>query len=181
MNKKILYGIILFVFITLAGKNRLFAQVTLSENLAPLKDFVGKTWKGTFTDGNSNQPMYDVSRWERALNGKAIRILHSVNNGQYGGETMILWDNEQRKLIFYYFTTAGFYTQGTIDQPEKSVFISREEVTGNQQGITEVRSTSKMLADGRMHTKSEYLKNGEWISGHDVIYEEDATAQVIFK
>ena len=58
--------------------------------------------------------MYDVSRWERALNGRAVRILHADNDGVYGGESIIMWDKEKESLVFYSFTTAGFCTHGTM-------------------------------------------------------------------
>ncbi|MBN2056220.1 hypothetical protein JW905_14945 [bacterium] len=43
-------------------------------------------------DADPDNPKYDVSRWERALNGPAIRILHSVNDSYYSGETLLFWD-----------------------------------------------------------------------------------------
>jgi len=153
-------------------------SATLNEHLQPLHPFVGKTWKGKAPDAEN--PVYDVSRWERALNGQAVRILHSVNDGEYGGETIIYWDNEKESLIFYYFTTAGFYTHGTMEFKDDK-FISHEIVTGDESGITEVRATGELLPDGRLHSQSEYRKNGEWVQGHEFIYEEDPTAEVVFK
>ncbi len=156
------------------------AQENLIEPLQPLARYVGKTWRGNLTEATPDKPMVDVSRWERALNGQAIRILHSVNDGEYGGETLILWDAEKEDLIFYYFTTAGFYTQGTI-KIEGDTFTSHELVTGNSDGITEVRATGRLLPDGRMHSKAQYLKNGEWTDGHEIWYVEDAQARVVFR
>lgn len=150
----------------------------LNEHLKPLQPYIGKTWKGTSPD--AEKPVYDVSRWERALNGQAVRILHSLNEGEYGGETIIFWDAAKEKVAFYYFTTAGFYTHGTMEFKDGK-FISHEVVTGEESGITEVRATGELLPDGRLHSQSEYLKNGEWVRGHEFIYEEDATAEVVFK
>jgi hypothetical protein len=45
-------------------------------------------WHGTFISQNP-KPASDVCRFERAPNGQAIRILHSVNEGIYGGETQL--------------------------------------------------------------------------------------------
>jgi hypothetical protein len=86
----------------------------LNEQLLPLKPFIGKTWRGVLKDSTPEKPMVDVSHWERALNGQAVRVLHSLNNGMYGGETIIMWDPQKESLVFFYFTTAGFFTQGTI-------------------------------------------------------------------
>ena len=67
---------------------------SLSERLKPLKSYIGKTFKGEFSNSTPEKPVFDVQHWERILNGKGIRITHSVNNGEYGGESIIMWDDE---------------------------------------------------------------------------------------
>lgn len=156
------------------------AQDDLDENLQAFKPFLGKTWKGDLSDPDMNKPAIDVSRWERALNGQAVRVLHSVNNGEYGGESIIVWDNAKKSLVYYYFTTAGFFTHGTM-KVENGKFISHEYVTGNANGVTEVKGTGEVTADGKMISKSQYLQNGKWIDGHSAVYTEDAAAHVVFK
>jgi hypothetical protein len=52
---------------------------------------LAKTWKGALKSSEPDKlatanlpearPVVDVMRWERALNGKAIRVLHSINDG----------------------------------------------------------------------------------------------------
>ena len=156
------------------------AEANLFDPLKPLQPFVGKTWVGKMVQSDSEKPVVDISRWERALNGMAVRILHSVNDGEYGGETLIVWDREKQKLVFTYFTTAGFFTNGTITI-ENGKMISHELVTGNENGITEVKAVGTILPDGRLHSKSQYLKNGQWIDGHEILYLEDPTAEIVFK
>jgi hypothetical protein len=156
------------------------AEEFLSPHLKPLAPLIGKTWRGTFKDSTPEKPMHDVARWERALNGQAIRILHSVNDGIYGGETIVVWDSTKQSLIFSYFTTAGFYTSGTI-QVDNGRIVTHEMVTGNSQGITEVKGTSVLLPDGAMRTTAMFLKDGEWIEGHEILYREDPSATVVFK
>ncbi len=156
------------------------AQLDLTEHLAPLAPFVGKTWRGEFTDSTPEKPMFDVSRWERALNGQAIRILHSVNDGEYGGETILYWDREKEQLVFHYFTTAGFFTQGVM-RLQDGKMISREAVTGNANGVTEVEATGELLPDGRMRSSARYLQNGQWVPGHEILYREDPAAEVRFR
>ena len=140
----------------------LFAQsgettkMELSEHLKPLQTYIGKTFKGEFADSTPENPTYDIQYWERALNGNAIKITHSVNNGEYGGESMIMWDAKVESLVSWYFTTAGFYTQSTMII-ENDKLVSYEKVTGNENGITEVRATINLLSNGELHTKSEYL------------------------
>lgn len=166
------------------GISALLAQETqkteLSDQLKAFAPFVGKTWKGQFQDTTSEKPAFDVARWERALNGQAIRILHSVNEGEYGGESIVFYDKVQEKIRYYYFTTAGFYTNGSMSF-EGEKLISYEEVSGNQNGITAVKSITEFLPEGKLKGSSQYLQNGEWVPGHVIIYQEAPKAEVIFK
>ena len=156
------------------------AEEQLAENLKALKPFIGKTWKGEFKSSTPEKPVFDVAKWERALNGQAVRVLHSINNGEYGGESLIFWDKAKNSLAYYYFTTGGFFTNGTMSL-ENAKYTSDEYVTGSSDGITEVKATGEITPDGKMITKSEYLKSGKWVDGHEAVYIADPKAQVIFK
>jgi hypothetical protein len=153
---------------------------SLDEQLEPFRPFLGKTWRGEFKNSTPDKPTIDVARWERALNGKAIRVLHSVNDGVYGGESIMRWDNEKKQIVYNYFTTAGFTTSGTLTWANGKM-IAVEKVAGSSEGITEVRSTYELRADGVLHNKSEYLKGSEVSGGREVFYKEDAKAEVKFK
>jgi len=174
--KKRYVPVFLLVFLMMSVL-RVAAQ-NIHKHLEVFRPYAGKTWRGVFEESTPEKPMVDVSRWEFALNGQALRILHSLNNGEYGGETIVMWDPNEEALVFHYFTTAGFFTKGTL-QVEGNKLFSQEAGTGNTEGITEVRSTSHIEPDGSMISKSEYLKNGEWIPGHSIRYVEDQTAEVI--
>ena len=50
-----------------------------------------------------------------------------------------------------------------------------------ENGISEVRATIKLLSEGKMHTKSNYLQNGKWVDGHEIYYTEAPDAKVLFK
>ena len=123
MKKLTLLSISLIVGCVFA-QSRETTKVELSEHLKPLKplqSYIGKTFKGEFSDSTPENPTYDIQYWERALNSNGIKITHSVNNGEYGGESMIMWDVKVESLVSWYFTTAGFYTQATlIIENEKS-------------------------------------------------------------
>ena len=157
-----------------------FAQETLINALEPFRPFLGKTFRGELAESTPEKPVVDISKWERALNGQAVRNLHSLNDGEYGGETIIYYDKDKQSLMYYYFTTAGFYTHGTMTF-EGDTVISHEFVEGNENGITEVKSTATILEDGSLHNKSMYLKNGEWVEGHEATYIEAPDAELIFK
>tara|TARA_B100001750_G_C15396117_1_gene540127 strand:+ start:100 stop:612 length:513 start_codon:yes stop_codon:yes gene_type:complete len=169
--KKILILLILGLFM---------AQNNLSDHLKAFEPFIDKTYKGEFAQSTPETPVFDIQHWERILNGNGIKITHSVNNGEYGGESVIMWDAGLEKLVSWYFTTAGFYTQADIEIDDgKIIFI--EEVTGNQNGITKVKSITQLLPNGEKHTKAQYLQNGKWIDGHEIYYKEDSSAKIIFK
>jgi hypothetical protein len=154
-------------------------QLPLDLHLEPLRPLLEKTWKGAFKNATPEKPTVDVARWERALNGRAVRVLRSINDGIYGGEILVTWDEKKQQVIYHYFTTAGFTTIGTM-QLEDGKFITHEVVTGSAEDVTETRGINEIRPDGTFHVKSEYLKNGQWVPGHEVTYREDASAKVVF-
>jgi len=153
---------------------------TLAKGLEPLRPFLGKTFKGPFANSTPEKPTFDVMRWERILNGQGIRITHSVNEGAYGGETIVTVDPKSSQLQYHYFTTTGMMTRGSMSTKENTL-TSHEEVIGNADGITEVKSTTILKPDGKIHVKSQYFKKGEWVQGHEILYTENPTAAVIFR
>lgn len=152
----------------------------LDAHLESLRPLLGKVWRAEFKNPASDKPVVDVAHWERALNGKAVRITHSINDGAYGGESIVMWDDQKKSLQYHYFTTAGFTTVGTMTI-EGNVLVSRETVTGNKEGITEVRGRHEIRADGTLFVKTEYLKGGEWIPGREAHYKEAPGTTVKFR
>lgn len=149
----------------------------LDEKLAVFEPYLG-TWEANFSNDPA-KPVIDVGKWERALNGTAIRTLHSINQGEYGGESLIFWDKAKQKLVFYYFTTAGFYTHGELEVTSATEFVAYEEVTGNENGITRVKSTSSFKNDS-WEISTSYLKNNQWTQPESRTYRK-SDKQVIFK
>ena len=176
---KIIVTISLFSFCIFAQGESVGTQKELSEYLKPFENYIGKTFKGEFANSTPEKPVYDISNWERALNGNAIRILHSVNNGEYGGESIIMWNAKKESLCSWYFTTAGFFTEATL-YFEDDKLISIENVTGNENGITQVKAVIDLLPNGQLVNSSEYLMNGNWVEGHKIHYNEEPNGKVIF-
>lgn len=156
------------------------AAVEMNPRLAPLAPLVGKTWRGVVTPPGAANPSVDVSRFELVLNGQAVRNRHSIDDGAYGGETFIVWEEAKQSLVYYYFTTAGFYTTGTL-RAEDGAIVSHERIKGAAGGISEVKAVSRLLPDGRLQVKSRHLKNGQWEAGRETFYVEDPQAVVRFK
>jgi hypothetical protein len=155
-------------------------STSLDPHLEPLRPLLDKTWKGTFASSKPDKPTVDVMRWERALNGRSLRVLHSINEGSYGGETIYRWDKEKQAVTYYYFTTAGFMTTGTMTFADGK-FITHELVSGNSGGTTEVKAISELRPDGTFVVKTEHRANGEWKPGRETVYHEAPDAKVIFR
>jgi hypothetical protein len=164
-----------------AATNLLVADTpSLEPQLEPLRPLLGKTWKGAFKNSKPEKPVVDVMYWERALNGKAVRVLHSVNDGAYGGETIYTWNKEKQVVTYHYFTTAGFMTVGSV-KFDNGKLLTHEMVGGSSGGVAEVRATSELLPDGSFRVQTEHLKDGTWQPGREVTYKEDPAAKVTFK
>ena len=175
MNKVIPW----LVALVLLTSQTAFANNTgLVKELAIFSDYLG-TWEAVFEENDGKPSVVDVSHWERALNGTTIRTLHSINEGMYGGESLIFFDKSQQKIVFYYFTTAGFYTQGWMEIVNDHTFVAYEDVTGNKDGITQVKSTSKLLVD-KLEVSTSYLKKGQWTKPESRTYTR-STKSVTFK
>lgn len=155
---------------------------TLHPQLEVFRPYLGQYWQGNLAQPGSEKPAIDRSHWSRALNGQAIKTVHSVNHGEYGGESFIFWDDARKSLAYYYFTTAGFYTHGTMQfNPQSGEITALENVENNQSGITQVKSRSKIMPDGSLEVRSSYLQNEQWIDGHSAVYQPVAPQEIIFK
>lgn len=154
-------------------------EKALHPQLEAFRPILGKAYVGEFPDSTPEKPIRDIVSYERALNGQAIRSLHSINDGAYGGETVIRWDEAKQSLVYHYFTTQGFMTSGTMDL-EDGKYTAFEEVSGDANGTTAVRSSGVFSAD-KIIVSSEYLQNGEWVSGHGATYLPDPSAKVLFR
>lgn len=152
----------------------------LDSHLQPLRPWLEKTWKGQPKNPKPGKEKTDVVRWERALNGNAVRILHSINEGAYGGESIVMWDEKKQAVVYHYFTTANFNTVGTMTFKDGKI-LTREIVSGDADGVSEVRATVEMSPDGTYQQKTEFLKNGNWQVATETSYREEPSAIVVFK
>jgi len=163
--KRLLYILVPIIFISAQTKSKTF----LSEHLTGLKPFIGNTYKGNFINSTKENPMTDVLSFERALNGNAVKVTHSVNNGEYGGETMVMWNSEKEGLQSWYFTSAGSLTIQNV-QIKKDTFISIEDVAANKNGITKVKTIIEVLHGNQIQKRTKYLMNNLWKDGSEIIY-----------
>jgi hypothetical protein len=178
MMKTIIASLLLFYSALVSATESL----PLHPKLEPLRPYLNQHWQGDLTQPGKAEKVIDRSLWSRALNGQAVKTVHSINDGQYGGESFIFWDESKQSLAYYYFTTAGFYTHGTMEfNTQTGEIIALESVENNQNGITQVKSYSRVMPDGSLETKSSYLQNGNWVDGHSATYLPVAIQDIKFK
>ena len=170
--------ILILTFGLLIWKNN--EMNNLLEHLKPFEPYIGKTFKGEFAHSTKESPVFDISFWERILNGMAIKITHSVNDGEYGGISIITWDENKNSLVSSYFTTAGFTTNALMHF-EDGKLISLEDVTGCENGTTKFKAIIQFLENGDLQNSSQYLMNDKWVDGHTIYYKETPDAKIVFK
>ena len=155
------------------------SEPPLSDHLIEMKPFIGNTYKGDFINSTKENPMIDILSFERALNGNAVKVIHSVNNGEFGGETMVMWNPEKGRLQSWYFTSAGSLTMQNV-QIKKDTFISIEDVSGNQNGITKVKTIIEVLHGDQIQKRTKYLMNNLWKDGSEIIYNKVNNLKPVF-
>ncbi len=153
-----------------AASARVSASSQQKETFGVLAKFPGRTFKGVPT-GSSSETLADFQHWAWADNGEALLIRHALEDGSYGGETIVRKDIATGELAYVYNTNAGFSTEGVFTVHEDGTWEAVEEVDG-QGDITKVRSRGEILPSGKMISTSEYFSNGTWTLGHGFEYRE---------
>ncbi len=153
-----------------------FAETQTANPLAAFDRYIGKTFVGTSADGKTT----DIQKWESVLGGKVIRILHAVNGGTYGGETLVYFDNESQSLAYVYVTTANFSTAGHFTIEKNGDWSATEKVKGHET-IAAVRSNGSIDKEGRLLSNATYInKDGSETAGHSFVYIESPDAELIY-
>ncbi|MEL7129283.1 MAG: hypothetical protein AAGK23_07030 [Pseudomonadota bacterium] len=135
-----------------------------------LADFPGRTFRGEPSD-NSSETQADIQSWAWALGGAGLSVTHALEDGTYGGETLIYQDKSSDALAYVYVTNAGFRTEGTFTLGDDGTWEAIEAVQGHET-ITKVRSRGRVRADDALVMQSDYLSEGEWEPGHGFVYRE---------
>lgn len=180
LSNRIVGGVLAFL---LAGAVAAAAETgSLHPPLEPFRPLLGKTWSGAFPPAADGTVMVDVVRYERVLNGRAVRSVHSINDGIYGGETLFRWDAAAEELVFHYFTTQGFVTKGVIRANDDGSFTSIERVENPAaaDGVTRVEAVFRIETD-RLVVESTYFRGDQSEPGHAAEYEPAPGREVTFR
>lgn len=168
---RILFTCLVVTLLTISASSIGQESKPFAKELKFFQPYLG-TWYAVFEQKEGKPIVADVAKWQRVLNGKALKTIHSVNDGAYGGESIIFWDKNKQKYVFYYFTTADFMTTGEIEVLSENSFAAYEDVSGESQmskGISKVRSISTLTKD-KITVQTSYLKNSEWTTPETRIY-----------
>lgn len=121
--------------------------------MEPFTPFAGHTYRGEGT-GPDGKKVVDIAKWEFILGGRALQSTHRLEDGSYGGRTIVFFDEAAKEYIFHYFTTAGFHTTGKAELTEKG-FRAVEKVIGHPT-YAEVRS-EVFLEGENLRTTSQHV------------------------
>lgn len=114
------------------------------EPLAAFAPFSGKIFRGEWTDPDGKR-IVDIAKYRLILNGRALQSTHRLEGSDYGGRTIIFFDEGAKSYVFHYFTTGGFHTSGTMRLVEGGL-VSEEKVEGHAT-IGSVRSNVTFRPD----------------------------------
>ncbi len=162
-------AVLTFVGAANAEKPAACAVKTAYEPMAPFAKLAGRAWRGEGT-GPDGKPVVDIAKYEMILGGRAFQSTHKLENGTYGGRTIIFFDEGAKTYIFHYFTTAGFHTTGEI-VPTETGFTAVEQVQ-NHPEFAEVRSEA-FYGDKTIRVVSSHVTHdGEESEGEELVYKE---------
>ncbi|MEO9971510.1 MAG: hypothetical protein ABJG15_17065 [Hyphomonadaceae bacterium] len=144
------------------------------ETFGGLAAFPGRTFRGepmTAQGTPDTNGVADVQSWAWSEDGKEIVIHHALEDGSYGGRSLVYPKASGDELAYSYVTSAGFETLGTFTLYEDGSWESIETVEGHPT-ITHVRSRGYERADGALISESDYLTGNEWSRGTSFVYTE---------
>jgi hypothetical protein len=88
------------------------AQEVVPEHFRHLAPLVGSCWRGAFPDGGQT----DEHCFEWVYGTTYIRDHHVVRGGEtdYQGETLFAWDVERQIVVYWYWSSAGGVSTGSV-------------------------------------------------------------------
>ena len=175
MNK-IFYIFILNTSFIVGGN---IGKPLLSEKIQGFEIFLGKYFKGETFNSTKLKPISEVIHFKRILNGQAVRIVHSINEGEFGGETIITWNQKNNVLESIYFSTGGTIEHSVVTIKDNTI-IFIEDVSNNKNSIKKVKNTYHLNRYGQLKKETKYYLNNMWVFSHSANYSESKSSEIIF-
>ena len=171
------YGLIFF-FISCFVLANSSEKNDLSYRLRGFEPFIGKYFKGSINNVSKLKSSSEVIYFQRILNGQAIRISHSINHGEFGGETIIAWNDSNNLLESIYFSTGGTIKKSIVEIKDHKVILLEDLINDNS--IKKVKTTYKLLLNGNLEKEIKYYIDKTWRKSHVLIYKNDKNSKLIF-
>ncbi|GAA4881666.1 hypothetical protein [Ferrimonas pelagia] len=146
-----------------------WASAQLDPELAQFQALMGTTWNGEYQVAVNSKVNTEVVLWEEALQGNAVRYSHSMNDGEYQGEILFVWNAESEQVEFTYHTTADFFSHGMVTQHDNA-FVFHHFLQGADPGFEEVKTEMVMLPNGQIRTQPFYLQDEGWKPGDVALF-----------
>ena len=172
-------SVIIYIFISFVFSKETNSK-KLSNHLSGVENFIDKTFEGQFYNSTKKNPLKDIIHFNRILNGEAISISHSVNQGEYGGKYIITWNSERGRIESYYFSTGGEIKVSNVRIIDKEITIE-EDFSKNENGIQKVKKIFRLNNEGLLENHIHYLMNNLWVKSHEMNYNQNDSAKIIFR
>ena len=132
-------------------------QSTTPEHFRPMEFMVGSCWIGTFPDGKAT----DEHCFEWMYDRKFIRDRHVVRGGPpYEGETIYALDAKEKRVTYWYFSSAGGLSTGQM-LPEGESLVFPERHT-SASGVIEIKSVWTRAGADAIRVESMRKDGSEW-------------------
>lgn len=109
------------------------------------------------------------------VDGKFLRNVHRVSDEQgrvvYEGETVYGWDPAAKQFRWWYFNSTGGWIDGTVAVEKDGTLVFDGDNHGGPGQTARVRSSASFDAQGKLHAKTWFAKDGDWKLERELVYE----------
>jgi hypothetical protein len=138
----------------------------LDDHLKIFAPLIGPSWEGHFEDTSESRPTIMMSL-ESALEGKVVRLLSG--GGGMTRENLYYWDPEKKQICYVALTSNGWVSTGTA-YGDGALIVTVGRQIGPDGTPRETKNTWEVTTDGKAIARGYRMENGEWKTGHVIIY-----------
>ena len=142
----------------------------LSPELELLRPFLGG-WIGEFQDAGERPTIH--RSWTVILDGQAIRETRTVPEAAFEAESIYYYDRAAGVVAYLGLTDNGYVGRGRIAF-DGETFTQSGEQTRPDGSTHSIRVTFQFTGEGTLLNQLFNLEDGEWLTGHTVIYTRSA-------
>jgi len=145
----------------------------LSDELKLLRPFVG-TWIGEFQDAGERPTIH--RSWTVILDGQAIRETRTVPEVGFEAESIYYYDRAAGIVAYLGLTDNGYVGRGRIAF-DGELFTQSGDQSRPDGSTGSIRVTFQFTDEGTLVNQLFNLEDGEWRTGHSVIYTQNGGVQ----